>query len=63
MSETEIKNLGVLVEDLKLKWQNCEDNSVDVFRYKLNVTREKVLEGNLKFFVQVRSPRFPQFSL
>jgi hypothetical protein len=43
-----------LVDDLKAKWQNCETNHVEVFRYKLNVTREKELEGNFKFFVQVR---------
>lgn len=46
-----------LVDELKSKWQDCEDNSVDVFRYKLNVTREKVLDGAFKFFVQVgRNP-------
>lgn len=42
-----------LIDDLKSKWQNCETNHVEVFRYKLNVTREKVLDGNFKFFVQV----------
>lgn len=42
-----------LVEELKAKWQDCENNSADVFRYKLNVTREKVLDGNFKFLVQV----------
>lgn len=45
-----------LVDELKSKWQDCEDNSVDVFRYKLNVTREKVLDGAFKFFVQVGNP-------
>lgn len=43
-----------LVEELKAKWQDCENNSADVFRYKLNVTREKELDGNFKFLVQVR---------
>lgn len=62
MSSGEIANLGVLVEDLKAKWQSCEDESVDVFRYKLDVTKEKVLDGKFKFFVQVSElPDFLQF--
>lgn len=44
-----------LVDDLKEKWEDCENQHADVFRYKLNVTKEKVLEGSFKFFVQVRS--------
>jgi hypothetical protein len=56
MSSSETcENLRVLVEDLKLKWQSCEDNSAEVFRYKLNVTKEKVLDGKFKFYVQVSS--------
>lgn len=57
---TEEEALGTLIEDLKLKWQQCEDEHAEVFRYKLNVTREKVLEGNFKFFVQVCSRKFLQ---
>lgn len=47
------EELGNLIETLKLKWQDCESNHVEVFRYKLNVTKEKILDGNFKFFVQV----------
>lgn len=46
-------DLNQLVGELMSKWENCETNNVEVFRYKLNVTREKVLEGHFKFFVQV----------
>lgn len=42
-----------LIDELKAKWQNCENNHVDVFRYKLNVAGEKVLDGDFKFLVQV----------
>lgn len=42
-----------LIETLKKKWQICENSHVEAFRYKLNVTREKVLDGNFKFLVQV----------
>lgn len=42
-----------LVEELKTKWEYVETNYADVFRYKLNVNREKVLEGNFQFYVQV----------
>lgn len=45
--------LKLLVGELKQKWEECEANHVVVFRYKLNVTREKQLEGDFKFFVQV----------
>lgn len=47
------EELGNLIETLKLKWQDCESNHVEVFRYKLNITKEKILDGNFKFFVQV----------
>lgn len=51
--------LNNLVSDLKVAWQKCEDESVEVFRYKLNVTQEKQLEGSFKFFVQVRIVECP----
>lgn len=50
-----------LVNDLKQKWEECETNHEDVFRYKLNVTKEKVLEGKFKFFVQVGKFNFEDF--
>lgn len=43
-----------LVDDIKTKWDQCEENNPDVFRYKVDVTRDKVLDGNFKFYVQVR---------
>jgi len=42
-----------LISVLKQKWDKCETESSEVFRYKLNVTDEKTLEGNFNFFVQV----------
>lgn len=43
-----------LVEDIKSKWEQCEENNPEVFRYKVNVTRDKVLDGNFNFYVQVK---------
>ncbi|CRK95274.1 CLUMA_CG008699, isoform A [Clunio marinus] len=46
-----------LIDKLKRNWDQCEKNSPDVFRYKLNVTNEKVLDGNFKFYVQLNKDR------
>lgn len=43
-----------LVEEIKTKWDQCEENNPEVFRYKVNISRDKVLDGNFKFYVQVR---------
>lgn len=43
-----------LIEEIKALWDTCESKHSDVFRYKVNVTRDKVLkEGNFKFYIQV----------
>lgn len=42
-----------LIENLKTKWEKCEKDNVSVFRYKLDVTEEKVLPGEFKFLIQV----------
>lgn len=42
-----------LIETLKTKWIKCEKDNVSVFRYKLDVTQEKVLPGDFKFLIQV----------
>lgn len=43
-----------LIEELKYLWDTCERKNADVFRYQVNVTRDKVLEkGNFKFYIQV----------
>lgn len=49
----EAEGLASLVSDLKAKWLRTEAEHPEVFRYKLNVTKEKTLDGNLKFYVQV----------
>lgn len=49
----EAELLASLVSDLKARWLACEVEHPEVFRYKLNVTKEKTLDGNFKFYVQV----------
>lgn len=43
-----------IVELIKAQWDKCERESIDVFRYKLNVTGERVLDGDFKFLIEVR---------
>lgn len=45
--------LKSLIDELKSKWHKCEAEHQEVFRYKLNVAKDKVIEGNFKFYVQV----------
>ena len=46
----EIKSI---VDEIKSLWLDCLQNSPDVFRYKLNIEHEKILDGKFKFLVQV----------
>lgn len=39
--------------ELKKRWTACE-SIPNVFRYKLNVRKQKIVEGNFGFFAQVR---------
>lgn len=45
--------MSSLIENLKVLWDECEATNADVFRYKVNITRDKVLNGDFKFYVQV----------
>lgn len=42
-----------IVNEIKSLWLNCLQNSPDVFRYKLNIEHEKILDGKFGFLVQV----------
>lgn len=42
-----------LVDLIKEKWNKCEKENLEVFRYKLNVSNERILDGNFKFLIQV----------
>lgn len=42
-----------LISVLKEKWNKCESETSEVFRYKLNISDEKILKGEFKFYVQV----------
>lgn len=46
--------MSSLIEEIKILWDECEVKNAEVFRYKVNITRDKVLEGNFKFYVQVK---------
>lgn len=43
-----------LIENIKTLWDECETKNAEVFRYKVNISRDKVLDGNFKFYVQVK---------
>lgn len=43
-----------IVEEVKDSWNNCLTKSPEVFRYILNISQQKVLDGELKLFVQVK---------
>jgi hypothetical protein len=45
--------LKTLVSEIKDKWDDCLKNSPDTFRYVLNISKEKVLDGELRFLIQV----------
>lgn len=40
-------------EQVKKGWDEKHDNPNDIFKYKLNVQKDKVLPGKLRFYVQV----------
>lgn len=42
-----------IIDNIKALWLDCLQNSTDVFRYKLNIEHEKILEGKFNFLVQV----------
>lgn len=48
----ELNDYKNLLHELKQRWEDVK-NQPGVFRYQLNVEKEAVLEGELKFFVQV----------
>lgn len=45
-------HLRKLKEEIMAKWQHLEDIP-GVFRYKMNVRKQKVLPGRFKFVVEV----------
>lgn len=48
----ELNDYKQLLHVLKQRWKNAEKQS-GVFRYKLNVQKEEILNGEFNFFVQV----------
>ena len=46
----EIKSI---VDEVKEAWNYCLENSPEVFRYILNISEEKVIDGDLKLLIQV----------
>lgn len=42
-----------IVNEVKESWNYCLKNSPDVFRYVLNISKEKVIDGDLKLLIQV----------
>lgn len=42
-----------LINNLMKNYTICEKENSQVFRYKLNVTRDKILTGKFQFYVQV----------
>jgi len=45
--------LKSIVEEVKESWNYCLKNSPEVFRYILNISKEKVIDGELKLLIQV----------
>lgn len=50
---TQLSDFKVLEKQLTERWLDLERNS-DAFRYKLNVQKQKILDGSLHFLVQVK---------
>ena len=46
--------LKTIITDIKALWYKCLEKSPEIFRYKLNIEKEKILEGKFNFYVQVR---------
>ncbi|KAG5673930.1 hypothetical protein PVAND_003931 [Polypedilum vanderplanki] len=46
-----------LISEIKEKWDDCLKNSPDIFRYVLNISKEKILEGKFNFLVQLNKDR------
>lgn len=42
-----------LIQELMRNYAQCETDRSEVFRYKLNVTKDKTLAGKFQFYVQV----------
>jgi hypothetical protein len=42
-----------IVDEVKESWNYCLKNSPEVFRYMLNISKEKVIDGELKLLIQV----------
>lgn len=42
-----------IFDQVKESWNNCLKNNTEVFRYSLNISKEKVLDGELRLLVQV----------
>lgn len=47
-------DIKALIENIKIQWLECLQKSPDVFRYKLNIEHEKILDGKFNFLVQVK---------
>lgn len=48
-----INDFDAVKNQIEQRWTELENNS-NAFRYKLNVQKQKILDGNLKFLVQVK---------
>ena len=42
-----------LIQELMSNYTKCEIERSEVFRYKLNITKDKTLAGKFQFYVQV----------
>jgi hypothetical protein len=47
-------DIKAIVDNIKIKWLECLEKSPEVFRYRLNIEHEKILDGKFNFFVQVK---------
>lgn len=54
-------NIKSIVDEIKSLWLDCLQNSPDVFRYKLNIEHEKIIDGKFNFLVQVMKNAKNQF--
>lgn len=48
---------GTLVDEIKSKWDESLVKYPDIFRYMLNIQKEKILDGKFNFLVQVKIER------
>lgn len=48
-----MNDFDAVKNQIEQRWTELEKNS-NAFRYKLNVQKQKILDGNLNFLVQVK---------